>query len=69
MTDIAQRVAVLEAQIGMLREHLVKIEDGQQELKETLAKYKGTLGGIMFICSAMVTAVMLMRDWIIAHWR
>ena len=52
-----ERIAVLETQMKDLQEQLPLVIDELKSLRETMTKYKGFVGGIMFTISAVGTAI------------
>lgn len=61
--SLESRVAVLESKMEKVEVSQELILQGQAELKEALIKYKGFLGGIAFVASALVTFITMSKDW------
>jgi hypothetical protein len=55
-----ERIAVLEEQMITANEKLDLLDDIHREL----TKYKGFIGGILFVVSAIWTLLLFAKDWI-----
>lgn len=67
MSDLAERVAKLEALRGEDRELLETVLSEIKGVHSEMTRYKGFIGGIAFLASAIGTAVLMFKDWIVAH--
>lgn len=57
MPNDGERLAVLETKVEEMQDQVPQILDELKSLRETMTKYKGFLGGIMFTLSAVGTAI------------
>jgi hypothetical protein len=62
-----ERVAVLEAKMEAVEENQKLMLKKQEEILESLTKYKGFIGGIAFVASCVVTALSFAKEWVINH--
>lgn len=67
MTELAERVAVLESRQGTIEETMKKIAEKQDRILSELTKYKGAFGMLTMLGSAIVAVAALMKDKI-ASW-
>jgi hypothetical protein len=67
--SMGERVAVLEATITDIKKDQAIILAAVQGIEHNMAKYKGVLGGVTFVLSAVVTFFSLFGDSIKAHWK
>jgi len=67
--DILQRLAVLEERvnnnIAETNNLLTGIKTAMEEAKADLLRYKGFMGGVTFIISAIFTVLMLLKERIL----
>jgi hypothetical protein len=68
-TRTNERIAVLESTIADIKSDQEMILRAVQGIEQSMAKYKGVLGGVTFILSAIVTFFSLFGDSIKAHWK
>lgn len=64
-----ERIARLEARLDSFALDFQNLERGQQEILKELQRYKGAVGAATFLVSALIAALSLGKDWLIAHWR
>ena len=62
--DLHERVAVLEAQYATIDRKLEKID----EIHADLTKYRGFMGGIIFVATSIWTFITFGKDYILKHW-
>lgn len=65
MTDLRERVAVLEAEVEALK----GVPGQLDEIHKALAKYQGFWGGVMLVGSAIVVCLTFAKDWIVEQIR
>lgn len=65
--SLAERVAVLEEKIENVETTQEAILKKQQEILDSLTKYKGFVGGIAFVFSCAVTFLSFAKDWVLQH--
>jgi hypothetical protein len=65
--SIAERVAVLEAEVKIIKEHNLLVLSQLTTINDSLIKYKGFVGGIAFVATSIVTFVSFAKEWVIAH--
>lgn len=69
MTEQAERIAVLEAEVAALKEDQRDILKCLHEIKDEMTRYKGFLGGIAFLLSGVTIAISLFKDWFFQHFK
>lgn len=62
MTDIIERVAVLESQVEGVRQKEDAILEKLDRIEKEMTRYKGFLGGVAFLGSCLWAAVVLLKD-------
>lgn len=62
MTDITERVAVLEAQMEGVQAKEDAILEKLDRIEKEMTRYKGFLGGVAFLGSCLWAAVVLLKD-------
>lgn len=67
MSDMNERIAVLEAEVKALKEDQNEILVCMHSIKDEMTRYKGFLGGVAFIASGVGIFLTLFKDWIIKH--
>lgn len=67
--DHTERVVVLENEVSNLKEDLKEILKTVKEIDEQMTRYKGFLGGITFVVSAIGVFWSFGKDWILNHWK
>lgn len=67
MTDHVERTAVLETKVSSLEDNHQEMLKLMHEIKDEMTRYKGFLGGIAFLISAIGVAIMFFKEWIIKH--
>ncbi len=64
--ELAAKLAVLEERLGNhiedTTELLRAIKDSQDGMKAEMARYKGFMGGVTFVVSALFTVLMLLKE-------
>lgn len=65
----SERIVVLETEVKTLKEDLHEILLNVKEMNEQMTKYKGFLGGIAFVFSAVGVFWTFGKDWVINHWK
>lgn len=65
--SMLERVAVLEEKVEKIEENQELMLTKQQEILDSLTKYKGFIGGIAFVASCVVTALSFAKEWVINH--
>lgn len=69
MTEQVERIAVLEAEVEALKKDQQDILVCLHEIKDEITRYKGFLGGVTFLLSALTVALGMFKDWILDHLR
>lgn len=67
MSDMNERIAVLEAEVRGLKEDQQEILTCMHSIKDEMTRYKGFLGGIAFLASGVGIFLTLFKDWILKH--
>jgi len=67
MSDMNERIAVLEAEVKGLKEDQQEILVCMHSIKDEMTRYKGFLGGVAFIASGIGIFLTLFKDWILKH--
>jgi hypothetical protein len=67
MSDMNERIAVLEAEVKGLKKDQNEILICMHSIKDEMTRYKGFLGGVAFIASGVGIFLTLFKDWIIKH--
>jgi hypothetical protein len=62
MTDVSERVAVLEAQMEGVQQKEDAILEKLDRIEKEMTRYKGFLGGVAFLGSCLWAAVVLLKD-------
>lgn len=65
--DHGERIAVLESSQRLLKEQLIDLHDGQQKILSELTKYKGAIGFATFLISALLSCLIIAKDWLSGH--
>lgn len=68
-SDLIQRVAVLESRVDASERAHSETNEKLDEIIRELSRYKGMIGGALFLISALVGAAELLKGWIGEHWR
>lgn len=66
-TSLVERVAVLEAKMENVEENQKLLLQKQEEILQSLTRYKGFIGGIAFLASCIVTALSFAKEWVLQH--
>ena len=67
MTDQFERIAVLEAEVKILKSDQQEILICMHSIKDEMTRYKGFLGGIAFLASGVGIFLTLFKDWLLKH--
>ena len=67
MTDHVERIAVLEAEVKILKSDQQEILVCMHSIKDEMTRYKGFLGGIAFLASGVGIFLTLFKDWLLKH--
>ena len=67
MSDHLERIAVLEAEVRILKDNHEDILAVMNSIKDEMTRYKGFLGGIAFIASGIGIFLTLFKDWLVNH--
>lgn len=67
MTDINERIAVLEAEVQGLKEDRAEILTCLHSIRDEMTRYKGFLGGVAFLASGVAVFLTIFKDWIAKH--
>lgn len=67
MSDMNERIAVLESEVRGLKEDQQEILSCMHSIKDEMTRYKGFLGGIAFLASGVGIFLTLFKDWILKH--
>lgn len=67
MTDQAERIAVLEAEVDTLKASQKEILECMHSIRDEMTRYKGFLGGVAFIASGVGIFFTLFKEWIFKH--
>ena len=67
MTDNVERIAVLEAEVKILKSDQQEILFCMHSIKDEMTRYKGFLGGIAFLASGVGIFLTLFKDWLFKH--
>lgn len=62
MSDVMERVAVLEAQMEGVRQKEDAILEKLDRIEKEMTRYKGFLGGVAFLGSCIWAAIVLLKD-------
>ena len=62
-----ERLAVVETEIGTLKDNHAEMLKLMHEIKDEMTRYKGFVGGIAFLVSCLGITFGLFKDWIIKH--
>lgn len=62
MTDVSERVAVLESQMEGVQQKEDAILEKLDRIEKEMTRYKGFLGGVAFLGSCLWAAVVLLKD-------
>ena len=65
LTELHERVARLEQRFDHIDTKLEKID----EIHQDLTRYRGFIGGIMFIGTAIWTFITFGKDYLLSHWK
>lgn len=63
--DLHERVAVLEEQYRRIDTKLEKLDT----IHDDLTKYRGFMGGIMLVATAIWTFISFGKDYLLSHWK
>ena len=64
--DHSERVIVLETEVAALKETLKEILTTVKEIDDQMTRYKGFIGGIAFVISAVGVLWSLLKDWLLS---
>jgi hypothetical protein len=67
MSDMNERIAVLESEVKGLKEDQQEILACMHSIKDEMTRYKGFLGGIAFLTSGVVVFLTIFKDWLVKH--
>ena len=67
MSDINERLAIIETKVEDLEDNHKELLRLMHEVKDEMTRYKGFLGGVAFIASGIGIFLTLFKDWIIKH--
>jgi len=67
MSDMNERLAIIETKVEDLEENHKELLRLMHEVKDEMTRYKGFLGGVAFIASGVGIFLTLFKDWIIKH--
>lgn len=67
--SLLERVAALETKMAAQENVVKEVDRKLDEVLHVLTKYKGMIGVVWFLFSSMVTAAVLLKDWVVAHVR
>jgi hypothetical protein len=67
MTDMNERIAVLEAEVQGLKEDRTEILACLHSIKDEMTRYKGFLGGVAFLASGIAVFLTIFKDWLAKH--
>lgn len=67
MSDMNERIAVLEAEVKALKEDRQEMLEIMHSIKDEMTRYKGFLGGIAFLASGVMICLTLAKDWLLKH--
>lgn len=67
-TTQEERIAVLEAELDILKDVQKTISIELTEIKEILSRYQGTIGGIALCITSVSILWGFLSDYIRAHW-
>lgn len=67
MTDMIERLAIIETKVEDLEENHKELLKLMHEIKDEMTRYKGFLGGVAFIASGIGIFLTLFKDWIFKH--
>lgn len=65
--NIAERVAVLEAEVKIIKEHNLLVLTQLATINDSLIKYKGFIGGIAFVATSVITFLSFAKEWVLTH--
>lgn len=64
MSEIDERIAVLESRLNRVHDDHDEIMKKLDSISDEMTKYKGFLGGVAFIVSSLLVAITFAKDWI-----
>ncbi len=67
--NIHERLAILEARREDDAATLLDIQEKVNAFHDEMVKYRGIVGAVTFLASALVVAVELLKDWFLSHWK
>lgn len=67
--DYAERLVVVETKVTSLESDIKDILQTVKTIDDQMTRYKGFLGGITFILSAVGVFWSFGREWILNHWK
>jgi hypothetical protein len=67
MSDMNERLAVIETKVEDLEANHKELLNLMHEIKDEMTRYKGFLGGVAFIASGIGIFLTLFKDWILKH--
>lgn len=67
LEDLKERVIRLEAELHQIRGSQADIGDKLDRISAELTRYKGFMGGVAFLLTAVVSVVGLFKDYLLSH--
>jgi hypothetical protein len=67
MSDMNERLAIIETKVEDLEANHKELLKLMHEVKDEMTRYKGFLGGVAFIASGIGIFLTLFKDWILKH--
>lgn len=61
---VEERIAVLEEKAERHEKAMEKVLAKLEEMDDTLTRYKGFLGGVMFVGSCLWAFILFGKDWV-----
>lgn len=67
--DHGERIATLETKMETVMINQEAILQNQRQILIELTRYKGFIGGVVFVGGGLLTLLTLAWDWIMRHWK
>ena len=63
-----ERIAVLEAEVKGLKDDAARVIRMLGDIQSELTRYKGFMGGVMFLATALLAAFSMFKEYIMRQW-
>ena len=61
--DLGERLAVVETELKQTNKTLENVHGSLEKLEKEITHYKGMVGGVIFIVTALAAAFQLLKEW------